>query len=98
MLIEQVGFVGLGIMGQAMAKNLYGDEPLTVYNRTRERTRALQEMGARVADTPRQAVRIRSPLHGEQLLFLGPRQLLRSRPNLDYLGSIIAAIARKSGC
>lgn len=54
-MVQALGFVGLGIMGQAMAKNLYGAEPLTVYNRTRERTRALQEMGARVVDTPRQA-------------------------------------------
>jgi 3-hydroxyisobutyrate dehydrogenase len=49
----RLGFVGLGIMGQAMAKNLLREEPLTVYNRTRSRTEPLREMGARVADKPR---------------------------------------------
>ncbi len=48
-----VGFIGLGLMGGPMAKNiLTSGFPLTVYNRTRARTAALAEAGAQVADTP----------------------------------------------
>lgn len=53
----RIGFVGLGIMGAAMARNLSkAGFPVTVYNRTREKADALaQETGASVADTPKQA-------------------------------------------
>ncbi len=48
-----VGFIGLGLMGGPMAKNILNSGfPLTVYNRTRARTAALAEAGAQVADTP----------------------------------------------
>jgi len=48
-----VGFAGLGRMGVAMARNiLRAGFPLTVYNRTAERTAALVEEGARAADEP----------------------------------------------
>ncbi len=48
-----VGFIGLGLMGGPMAKNILDSGfPLTVYNRTRARTAALAEAGAQVADTP----------------------------------------------
>lgn len=48
-----VGFIGLGNMGLAMARNLLkGDHQLTVYNRTRSRSEELAGEGARVADTP----------------------------------------------
>ncbi len=52
-----IGFVGLGIMGGAMARNLAkaGFE-LTVYNRTREKAvEFANETGATVADSPMQA-------------------------------------------
>lgn len=65
MLIEQVGFVGLGIMGQAMAKNVMrGDERFVVYNRSRGRTEPLAAMGATVAKVPREAAQ------GSQICFL----------------------------
>ncbi|ONI80835.1 2-hydroxy-3-oxopropionate reductase [Saccharothrix sp. ALI-22-I] len=49
----QVGFVGLGIMGQPMALNLArSGRPLVVWNRSPERTEPLREAGARVAATP----------------------------------------------
>jgi 3-hydroxyisobutyrate dehydrogenase len=48
-----LGFIGLGAMGGRMAQRLLAaGYDLTVYNRTRERTRPLQESGAKVADTP----------------------------------------------
>jgi 3-hydroxyisobutyrate dehydrogenase len=49
----KVGFVGMGIMGQPMARNLLrAGYPVTVYNRTRSRAEALVADGARVADSP----------------------------------------------
>lgn len=55
MKATRVGFLGLGIMGSAMAENVLKNEyPLTVYNRTRERTSILAELGATVAATPRE--------------------------------------------
>ncbi len=50
----RLGFIGLGAMGGRMARRLLAaGYDLTVYNRTRERTRPLQQSGAKVADTPR---------------------------------------------
>jgi 3-hydroxyisobutyrate dehydrogenase-like beta-hydroxyacid dehydrogenase len=53
-----VGFVGLGQMGQAMARNLCkAGHRVTVFNRTRERADALAADGAIVADSPAAACR-----------------------------------------
>ncbi|MCL4501504.1 MAG: NAD(P)-dependent oxidoreductase [Deltaproteobacteria bacterium] len=50
----KVGFMGLGIMGSAMAANiLKGGYPLIVYNRTVDKTEPLAKLGARVAATPK---------------------------------------------
>jgi len=56
--VEKVGFVGLGIMGAAMAKNLFGaGHDLVVHNRTREKGQALAALGAEVADSPGEVAR-----------------------------------------
>jgi 3-hydroxyisobutyrate dehydrogenase-like beta-hydroxyacid dehydrogenase len=48
----KVGFIGLGKMGEPMARNLLrAGHLLTIYNRTRQRAEALGGEGARVADT-----------------------------------------------
>lgn len=54
----RVAVLGTGIMGGPMARNLLraGDE-VTVWNRTVQKTEALEEEGARVASTPEDAVR-----------------------------------------
>jgi 3-hydroxyisobutyrate dehydrogenase-like beta-hydroxyacid dehydrogenase len=50
-----LGFVGLGYMGSRLAGRLLdAGYPLGVYNRTRDKTRALAERGARVYDSPRE--------------------------------------------
>ena len=55
---SRVGFVGLGTMGQALALRLVANGiPLVVYNRSPERVRPLEEKGALVAGTPREAAR-----------------------------------------
>jgi 3-hydroxyisobutyrate dehydrogenase-like beta-hydroxyacid dehydrogenase len=52
----KVGFIGLGNMGSAIARNLIkAGHDLTVYNRTRSRAEAFASLGARVAATPLEA-------------------------------------------
>lgn len=54
----RIGFLGLGNMGRAMARNLIrAGYELTVYNRTRSAAEALVAEGARVADFPAEAAR-----------------------------------------
>ena len=53
-----VGFIGLGNMGQAMARNLCNaGHSVTVYNRTRSRAEELKAHGAMIVDTPADACR-----------------------------------------
>jgi 2-hydroxy-3-oxopropionate reductase len=52
-MAERVGFMGLGIMGGGMSRNLLAAGfPLTVYNRSPERMRPLAEAGAATAASP----------------------------------------------
>jgi 3-hydroxyisobutyrate dehydrogenase-like beta-hydroxyacid dehydrogenase len=52
----KVGFVGLGNMGSAIARNLIqARHTLTVYNRTRSRAELFGSLGARIAETPAEA-------------------------------------------
>ncbi|MDR5737255.1 MULTISPECIES: NAD(P)-dependent oxidoreductase [unclassified Caballeronia] len=51
-----IGFIGLGEMGSAMASNaLKAGHSVRVWNRSRDKTRALADQGASVVDTPEQA-------------------------------------------
>ncbi len=44
---QTVGFIGLGVMGQSMAKNiLRAGYPLQVYTRTKKKAEQLIEQGA----------------------------------------------------
>jgi 3-hydroxyisobutyrate dehydrogenase-like beta-hydroxyacid dehydrogenase len=53
----RIAFLGLGQMGEPMARRLLGGgHDVTVWNRTRERADHLTEAGARVARTPAEAV------------------------------------------
>ncbi|HTX52892.1 MAG TPA: NAD(P)-dependent oxidoreductase [Candidatus Baltobacteraceae bacterium] len=52
--MQRIGFVGIGLMGQHMARRIMqGGYPLTVWNRTRDKARALVDSGAAWADSPR---------------------------------------------
>ncbi len=54
----RIGFIGLGIMGRRMARNLLEDgHELVVYNRTPQKADALTAAGAVRADTPSAAAR-----------------------------------------
>ncbi|MDQ3911218.1 MAG: 2-hydroxy-3-oxopropionate reductase [Actinomycetota bacterium] len=53
--MEKVGFVGLGIMGKPMARNLIAaGHELVVYNRSQEKAEELAEQGAEVAGSPKE--------------------------------------------
>jgi 2-hydroxy-3-oxopropionate reductase len=53
--MERIGFIGLGIMGQPMARNLLrAGFPLTVYTRDRRKIEAFVEQGANGANSPRE--------------------------------------------
>jgi len=52
--LRNVGYIGMGIMGSAMANNLLGAGfQVTVWNRTASKCDALKEKGAAVADSPK---------------------------------------------
>jgi len=52
----KVGFIGLGNMGSAIARNLIkAGHDLTVYNRTQSRAEQFASLGARIAGTPGEA-------------------------------------------
>jgi 3-hydroxyisobutyrate dehydrogenase len=56
--VDRVGFVGLGTMGAAMARNIAAAGfPLTVWNRTRDRAKALSDVGAIEARSPADVAR-----------------------------------------
>jgi 3-hydroxyisobutyrate dehydrogenase-like beta-hydroxyacid dehydrogenase len=52
---QNIGWIGLGKMGVPMSKNLIkAGYALTVYNRTKEKTKELADQGAQVTDSPRE--------------------------------------------
>lgn len=56
--MAQIGFVGLGIMGQPMALNLVkAGHKVAAFNRTRDKARPLEQAGAAIAATPAEAAR-----------------------------------------
>jgi len=53
--MKKLGFIGLGVMGRPMARNLLAaGYPLTVWNRTRSRMDELVSLGAAAASSPRE--------------------------------------------
>src|SRR5437016_7227971 len=57
-MIKTVSYLGLGTMGGGMASNLLkAGYDLTVWNRSAEKCEPFARKGARVADTPADAVR-----------------------------------------
>lgn len=51
---QKIGWIGLGKMGIPMSKNLVKKGyPVTVYNRTKEKTKELAAEGAKVAESPK---------------------------------------------
>lgn len=56
--MRNIGFIGMGVMGRAMAANLLrAGFSLSVFNRTPSSCAALKEAGAGVADSPADVAR-----------------------------------------
>ena len=54
--MAKIAFLGAGMMGQAMIRNFLGaGHQVTVYNRTLDKARPLEKLGAMLAATPREA-------------------------------------------
>lgn len=82
--MQHYGFLGIGIMGQAMAANLLtAGCDVTVWNRTAKRCEPLVDMGARLGNNPAEVVAgcditfamVSDPAAAEQLCF-GPDGVL----------------------
>ena len=57
--MQRIGFIGIGLMGQHMAKRVHlGGYPLTIWNRTKDKARPLLEAGAAWADSPRAVAQV----------------------------------------
>ncbi|MBW1946129.1 MAG: NAD(P)-binding domain-containing protein [Deltaproteobacteria bacterium] len=53
---QKIGWIGLGKMGIPMSSNLVkAGYPVTVYNRTADKTKALADQGAQVVGSPKAA-------------------------------------------
>src|SRR2546428_124035 len=84
----RVGFIGLGKMGSAMARNLIkARHSLVLHNRTRSRAEELQPLGAEVAGTPGEAasgvealITMLADDRAVEDAMLGPGQALQSLP------------------
>jgi 3-hydroxyisobutyrate dehydrogenase-like beta-hydroxyacid dehydrogenase len=101
--MDEVGFIGLGIMGSLQAMNLAkAGYELTVYNRTREKAEAwAAEHGGTVADSPgavaeRSDVVITMVVDGPQVEDMIGQALERARPNTLFvdMSTIAPATAR----
>ncbi len=56
--MKQIGFIGLGTMGLPMAKRLIeAGYQLTVFNRTLEKAKELESLGAQIATSPEEVAR-----------------------------------------
>jgi 3-hydroxyisobutyrate dehydrogenase-like beta-hydroxyacid dehydrogenase len=89
--MTRIAFLGTGLLGSGLAEAAAkrGDS-VTVWNRTKEKARALESVGARVADTPADAVRGAERVH----LVLKDDQVVEEviaslRPGLDPQAIIV---------
>ena len=53
----RISFIGIGLMGLPMAKNILKKTNLTVFNRTLKKTEILSKSGATVAKSIKDAVK-----------------------------------------
>jgi len=84
----KIGFIGLGNMGSAMARNLIkAGHTLTVYNRTQSRAELFQSLGAKVAESPAAAASAAEALitmladdHAVEDVIFAPGNVLQALP------------------
>jgi len=104
---QRIGFAGLGLMGGRMARNLLDKGfPLTVWNRTAERSRPWAEAGAAVAASPKALAEVSDvvvacladPPAVERLLFAKDGIVAAARPGFRYVecSTISPDLARRT--
>jgi 3-hydroxyisobutyrate dehydrogenase-like beta-hydroxyacid dehydrogenase len=102
----KLGFIGLGMMGSGMARNLIkAGNTLIVFNRTRSRAQELAQLGATVAATPGEVAAHAQVLitmladdHAVEDAILGPGRALQSlSPGAVHIGmsTISVALSRR---
>ena len=100
-----VGFIGLGNMGSAMARNLIkAGHRVTVYNRSRDKAEALAKDGAAIADSPADVARTGVVLamladdHALRAVTEGPEGVLAGLPPdgiLVSMSTVSLAVTRE---
>ena len=101
-----IGFLGLGIMGKPMARNLIkAGYSLVVYNRTASKAQELVEMGAKQANSPREVaeqsdviITMVSDSPEVELVVLGPKGVIEgARPGSTVvdMSSIMPVVSQK---
>lgn len=104
--MQQIGFIGLGIMGKPMARNLLkAGYSLVVYNRSRSPMEELAAAGASVAESPREVaqqtevvITCVSDSPDVEAVVLGPDGIMAGvKPGMLYvdMSTIAPATARK---
>jgi 3-hydroxyisobutyrate dehydrogenase-like beta-hydroxyacid dehydrogenase len=92
--MQRIGFIGLGLMGQHMARRLLqAGHLLTVWNRTAEKAAALRAAGAGWAESPRAVAQASDVVitmvtdsAASELVACGPGGILEAaRPGLVYI-------------
>jgi 2-hydroxy-3-oxopropionate reductase len=100
MVDERIGFVGLGIMGMPMARNLLrADHELVVFNRSPGKAEELGKEGARVAGSLGEVAE-ESGVAGEGGLLEGAREgtlLVDMSTSSPVLARELAGVARRRG-
>ena len=106
--MQKFGFIGLGIMGSAIARNLVrAGFDVTVWNRSPDKGKALEELGATVAKTPRAVIEacpvtfamLADPAAAEAVCFDTDGVLEGIRAGKGYvdMSTVDAATSRKIG-
>lgn len=108
-MAQNVGFIGLGIMGTPMALNLIkAGFKVTAFNRTREKSAPVEKAGAQIAATPAEAARdadfvmsIVSDSAASELVMAGKDGVLETvKPGAIIIDSatISPVVSRKLAC
>jgi 3-hydroxyisobutyrate dehydrogenase-like beta-hydroxyacid dehydrogenase len=86
--MEKGVFLGLGVMGTAMAHNiLKAGFPLTVYNRTRAKAEPFAAEGARIAKSPREAAQLKVVVGGDPVALERAQPVLAAvSQQIEYMG------------
>ena len=78
----KIGFIGLGIMGKPMARNLIkAGYKLVVYNRTKEKEKELIDLGAESVHSPKEIAEKALTIAGDICVFTNHSQTVDV---LDY--------------